>query len=294
VPDVPEVDIDGDGDPDNAIVQTLACIAPVGLDGCGYEQPLENMLQALNPNAEWNHGDTPFLRDDSLVAIVIVSNEVDCSVRDYSIMENEEFQEVDPDDGVKRASSAICWNAGVICSGPDPDGIYSDCQSVTEERLQPGGRYTGYLIDELRENQGRVVVMVAIVGVPHVIAHNPSLPFEPTQGGVFDLVYRTWRDGIYPAGDILPDDAQQGKNAASMEFDYGIGPGCTGEDGMGGFVGQGLPPVRIKEVCEALDIEMDNGDVAHRCCIESVCDDDYTAAVNCLTGMMNDALVQQW
>jgi hypothetical protein len=222
VPDAPEVDIDGDGVPDGAVAQTLACIAPVGIDGCGYEQPLENMLQALNPNAQWNLGDSPFLRDDSLIAIVIATNEVDCSVKDYTIMENEEFQEVDPDDGVKRASSAICWNAGVTCDGPDADGIYSDCRSVTEVRLQPVGRYTGYLVDELRENQGRGVVMLAIVGVPHVTAHNPNTPHEPTQGGVFDLVYRTWQDGVYPAGDILPEDAQNGKDAASKQFDYGI------------------------------------------------------------------------
>jgi hypothetical protein len=294
VPDAPEVDIDGDGVPDGAVAQTLACIAPVGIDGCGYEQPLENMLQALNPNAQWNLGDSPFLRDDSLIAIVIATNEVDCSVKDYTIMENEEFQEVDPDDGVKRASSAICWNAGVTCDGPDADGIYSDCRSVTEVRLQPVGRYTGYLVDELRENQGRGVVMLAIVGVPHVTAHNPNTPHEPTQGGVFDLVYRTWQDGVYPAGDILPEDAQNGKDAASKQFDYGIGPGCTGEDGIGGFVGQGLPPVRIKEVCEALNYEWGDDYVEPRCCIESICDADHHAAVGCLTGMISVAIESPW
>lgn len=291
VPDVPEADVNGDGTPDSAIAQALACIGPVGIDGCGYEAPLENMLQALNPDAAWNTGGAPFLRDDALLAIAVITDEVDCSVKDYSIMENEEFQETDPDDGVKRASSAICWNAGVTCNGPDANGIYSDCQSVTEQRLQPVTRYTGYLIDELRENQRKEVIMLGILGVPLVTDHNPNAPYQPTAGGVYDLVYRTWKDGIYPAGDILPEDAQAGKNAATKEFDFGIGPGCTGEDGQGGFTGQAVPPVRVKEVCEALNIEKQNGDVDIRCCIESICDTDFSAAIRCLTGIISETIV---
>jgi len=287
VPDTPEVDIDGDGVPEGAVAQTLACLVPQGIDGCGYESPLENMLQALNPNAAWNTGGDPFMRSDSVLAIVIITDEVDCSIKDYSIMENEDFQEVDPEDGAKKPSSAICWNAGVTCNGPDANGIYSDCQSVTEERLQPVRRYAGYLIDELHENQRKEIVMVGILGVPLVTEHAPEAPYQPTAGGVYDLVYRTWQDGIYPAGDILPEDAQAGKNAATKEFDFGIGPGCTGEDGQGGFTGQALPPVRIKEVCEALDIVKDNGDVDLRCCIESVCDTDYDSAMVCLRGLLS-------
>lgn len=61
----------------------------------------------------------------------------------------------------------------------------------------------------------------------------------------------------------------------------GIGPGCTGEDGSGGFTGQAIPPVRIKEVCEALN----TGDEI-RCCMESVCDTDFSGALQCLAGLV--------
>jgi hypothetical protein len=79
-----------------------------------------------------------------------------------------------------------------------------------------------------------------------------------------------------------------------MEFDYGIGPGCTGMDPAGGVVGQGLPPVRIKEVCEALNYHWGDDYVEPRCCIESICDADHRAAVNCLTGMISVAIESPW
>jgi hypothetical protein len=70
------------------------------------------------------------------------------------------------------------------------------------------------------------------------------------------------------------------------EFQFGIGPGCTGENGMGGFTGQAIPPVRVKEVCEAL-----NEDDKIRCCIESVCDTDFSGAIGCLAGIIQTVFV---
>jgi len=282
---VADADIDGDGMPDSAVAQALACIGPQGIDGCGYESPLENMLQALNPGAEWNGGSTPFLRDNALLAIMIVTDEADCSVKDYSIMEDPTFQETNPDNGMPQASSAICWNAGVQCTGPDAMGVYSDCTSRAEEDLQPISRYTNYLINDLRDNQGKEVIMLGILGVPLVTEHNPNAPFEPTAGGVFDLVYRDWNDGQYPAGDILPDEFGMNVDAMDKQFDFGVGPGCTGEDGLGGFTGQAIPPVRVKEVCESLNV-----DDGIRCCIESICDTDFSAAINCLTGIIQETI----
>jgi hypothetical protein len=97
-----------------------------------------------------------------------------------------------------------------------------------------------------------------------------------------DLVYRDWIAGAYPNGDILPGD----DDAGTKQFQFGIGPGCTGENGMGGFTGQAVPPVRVKEVCEAL-----NEDDKIRCCIESVCDTDFSGAISCLAGIIQTVFV---
>jgi len=130
--------------------------------------------------------------------------------------------------------------------------------------------------------------MLGILGVPLVTARNPDPPFQPTAGGVFDLVYRNWNDGQYPAGDILPDEFAMGVTAADKLFDFGIGPGCTGQDMTGAFTGQAIPPVRIKEVCESLNLGPEPADI--RCCIESICDDDFSPAIECLTGIIRESI----
>jgi hypothetical protein len=60
------------------VAADLACVAPRG-DGCAIEQPLEAVLRALAPEATANAG---FLRERSLLAIVIVSDQDDCSAAD--------------------------------------------------------------------------------------------------------------------------------------------------------------------------------------------------------------------
>jgi hypothetical protein len=292
VPDVPEVDINGDLMPDSAVAQALACVGPQGINGCGYEAQLETMLQALNPTAEWNQGERPFLRDGALLAIAIVTDEVECSVKDYSIMDDEAYQETNPSNGSKQASSAICWNAGVSCSGPDAGGNYTDCTSLADEKLQPISRYTNYLVEDLRNGQNKEVIMLGILGVPLVTDYADTAPYNPIAGGELDLVYRDWRDGVYPAGDILPTEAMDGTTAADKQFDFGIGPGCTGmPDASGLSTGQATPNTRVMEVCHALDYTDSSGNENIRCCITSICDTDFSPAIDCLTGIIEDTIM---
>lgn len=105
VPDVTEVDVDGDGLADSAVAMAMACLGPQGINGCGYESPLENMWQALNPVAAWNQGDRPFMRPDATLAVVIVTDEADCSLADVSAMEDEMYREIPPDGSVPLAVS---------------------------------------------------------------------------------------------------------------------------------------------------------------------------------------------
>ena len=172
---------------------------------------------------------------------------------------HNEYWEINPDTATKtNPTSAVCWNAGVNCGAPDANGVYADCQSIDNGVLHPVDRYLTYLRDELIETQNKEIVMLGILGVPHVSEHNDQVPWQPITGGVEELVYQESQD-------------------PSIEFEYGIGPGCTSEDGTY----QALPPVRIKEVCESLDKREEV-----RCCIESICDSDYSDAMSCLTGIL--------
>ncbi len=272
------VDLDGDGELETATAQALACMAPMGVNGCGFESPLEAMLQALNPAATWNLGPRPFVRDGAALGIVIVGNELDCSVRTPAMMDDTNLYETNPDSGTAMLSSAICWNAGVDCV--DQGGSY-DCQPSATDDLQPIDRYSTYL-DELSQMQGKPVFMLGLLGVPSVTEHNESPPFQPVSGGRHDLVVRDWTEE-----DVLPDDAAAGLGAADLEFAYGIGPGCSRPEST--TVAQAIPPIRALEVCSRLEGQGDeDGEELVSCCVESICDDDYANGMRCLAGMFTD------
>jgi len=89
-----------EGDPVEPFAEALSCAARVGTDGCGEEQPFEAMLKALTPasspirflGATRGHADglnRGFLRDDSVLAIVVLSDEDDRS------FENADFLAID-------------------------------------------------------------------------------------------------------------------------------------------------------------------------------------------------------
>jgi hypothetical protein len=146
--------------------------------------------------------------------------------------------------GVKGdPTSAVCWNAGTECPDADMNGQY-ECVSADKGVLQPLDRYKNYLQDILIEQKNKQVVMLGILGVPPVTMHNPDPPYQPTAGGVFDLIYRDWVQA-----DILPGDM---KTPETKQYEFGIGPGCSNA-----MTGQAVPPVRIKEVCESLNVADD-------------------------------------
>jgi hypothetical protein len=284
VPNVEPADVDGDGQPDSSAAQALACLVPQGINGCGYESPLEATLQALNPGAAWNTGPRPFLRDEAALGIILLTDEADCSIGDVALMTDASYYNVDPSTGMAAASSALCYNAGVQCSGPDAGGIYADCTSI-DGPLQPVTRYTDFLAQYLRDDLGKQVFMAGLIGVPTVTSHNPDPPFEPVSGGVFDLVVRNWQNGQYPAGDIAPTEWAQGVTAADKEFLFGVGPACTGLDAMGGLTSQAIPSQRVMDVCQALDFNDGVGDRS-RCSLESICDADYGGMRDFVRGVL--------
>ncbi len=279
-------DLDGDnimnasgmGDP---AVEALACIAPQGIDGCGMESPLEAMIQALSPDASWNTGEKPFLRPGGVLAIVILTDETDCSTLNFdyfdpSKKDDPEFNQYWPDQpynpGIKQdPTSGVCWNSSMTCTEITMDDVYESCVAEDKGVLHPRARYTDILAQAF-EAAGKPVFMLLLSGVPSVTAHDPEAPHGPTAGGILDLVHREWRPS-----DILPGDP---KDAATKQYEFAIGPGCSNAD-----TGQAVPPGRIQDICEALD---QPGEL--RCCIESICDESFAGAMDCLADMLAQKL----
>lgn len=274
VGDGPSVDIDGDGAVDSVVAQAVACLAPQGINGCGYESPLGAMMQALDPAAAWNAGERPFLREGSRLVIVLLTTEIDCSTEDPSVLDDPALWENNPNGGFPQRSSAACWNAAMSCGETDGAGNYVDC-ALRDAPLVPASRYAEFLVDQLTVLEGREVAMVAITGVPEVTARSEAPPFEPTDGGLAKLAIHDFREGLPPAGDMLPGEAEDGVTPQELQWMYGIGAGCVRVDGEDGA--RGLPNPRIHEVCGSLDGE---GEV--RCCVESIC--DPIARLDCIDG----------
>ncbi|GAB4202357.1 MAG: hypothetical protein OHK0013_15520 [Sandaracinaceae bacterium] len=98
---------ESDPAPLDSFVTHAGCLADVGTDGCGFEQPLEAMLLALSPSAPtdytaagWSppifpdgrtgHGDgahAGFVRSGSMLAIVHVTDEDDLSALDTGVFD---------------------------------------------------------------------------------------------------------------------------------------------------------------------------------------------------------------
>ncbi len=65
------------GEDVDAFVDRVGCVANAGIQGCGFEQPLGSGAKALSRIDE-----TGFPRDDALLAVLVLTDEEDCSVGD--------------------------------------------------------------------------------------------------------------------------------------------------------------------------------------------------------------------
>jgi len=84
-------------------VDDFACVSALGTDGCGFEMPLEAVLKSLQPSdtscseafcrfhqgtkGKGDRANEGFLREDSLLAILVVTDEEDCSSPDGDLFE---------------------------------------------------------------------------------------------------------------------------------------------------------------------------------------------------------------
>lgn len=118
---------------------TFSCMATVVSDttgghvGCGFEHQLEAMYRSLHDSIPENSG---FLRDDAILAIVLVTDEDDCSVDPTSDLFTNK-----PEYGPQN--SFRCAKYGIVCDGQllsdAPQASYANCAPATAAQ---GGKLT--------------------------------------------------------------------------------------------------------------------------------------------------------
>ncbi len=128
----------------------FSCLVSLGSGGCGFEQPLEAMRLALDGNPA-NRG---FLRSDSLLVVLFLSDEDDCSAADAGDL-------FDPDPAVESQlgplTSYRCTRYGVQCNeSMEEPGHKSDCGPVQGGRLLEDPRDSVEFLSRLH-GPGRLV-----------------------------------------------------------------------------------------------------------------------------------------
>jgi len=139
------------------------CISTLGIGGCGFEQQLDAILKALTPstsgitffNNTTGHGDGEnrgFLRDDSLLAIVAVTDEDDCSTPESTELFSSSSAVYTGDLNLR------CW--------------------AYKEVVYPMSRYVDGLL-ALRPDAPDLLVYAAIVGVPaDLVSDSDSINYD--------------------------------------------------------------------------------------------------------------------
>jgi hypothetical protein len=125
------------GDDEAELGRRFSCLARLGTSGCGLEQQLESMYAALVTQAAPGMPNEGFVRGNSLLAVVFVTDEDDCSASDTTIFDPTRNAELGP---------------------------YGRRCAEHPELLHPIDRYVAAL-DGLRLDRPNVVVG-AITGVP--------------------------------------------------------------------------------------------------------------------------------
>jgi len=239
----------------------FACFGPQGINGCGFEAQLESMYLALTRAQTSTEASYGFLRASAILAIVLVTDEVDCS-------HNKMWSEIFATDGNKEfwsdptapfPTSAICWNAGVECEpGADPNS-YASCESVNKDVngnigvsdeaavLRPMNRYIGLVqgIEDAKKsiNDTQEVIVALIGGVPS-------------------------------NGDIFYNDI--GHIDPAFQNEFGIGPGCESAD----LSIRALAPVRMRDLTNAFT--QDN--------MFSICDNNYSPALLAIANIIKSQI----
>ncbi|MDH5670691.1 MAG: hypothetical protein OEZ06_00985 [Myxococcales bacterium] len=232
------------------VAEDFACVATLGTEGCGFEQQLEAGLKALWPSLDIDpvsgeviepnrirflgdahgfgrlgHGDAEnagFLRNDSpmgpsLVAVIVVSDEEDCS--------SFETWHFTPEQYLRAGDPLADQDLNLRCFY-NPDNLYA------LRRYENGFR-------ALRPFSPELFFFAAIVGVPADLVDSDAR-------AAFDLTQAAERDRYYDS--ILDDERMQQRPDPTRTPEEGgqLVPSCESPEG------KAYPPRRFVELARSL------------------------------------------
>ncbi len=277
------------------LANDFACVSSLGTIGCGFEQPLEAALRALWPsdnvlpngepgafvdgrpfidNTMFGKGapagpNSGFLRNNvnegqSLIAVVVVTDEEDCSSHNMGHFVPENFlAQGDPLKSV--ALNLRCYHEALRVGG-------DEARDNGEANLYATSRYVEAL-KALRPGRPDLVMFAAIVGVPTDLV-DPSLLADVN----FDNA--TARNAYY---DGLLNDVRmiETPDTGTFNANPNLIPSCLRTVPGSDVVQRAFPPRRYIKVAKAM---------GENAAITSICSDDFTPAIDQIVERMSQKL----
>jgi hypothetical protein len=143
-----------------SIADAFSCIADLNTGGCAFEHQLESVRLALSASTNKD-----FLRPDAALAIILLTDEDDCSAPADSDLFNDRHFE-------GQQGSLRCNIAGHECNGSPPPSVefataLANCKAAPQGggRLIPVEDITAFVKD-LKQNFPRRITVAAITGIP--------------------------------------------------------------------------------------------------------------------------------
>jgi len=119
------------------IRDAFKCMALLGDQGCGFESQFKSVMYALDYARDPQNPDNGgFLRDDAVLAIVMVTNEDDCSVDYDSLLLTPEVNSPKDASGLGAQRNYRCNEFGHLCGGQPPPHGYPDLIPVSGIELK--------------------------------------------------------------------------------------------------------------------------------------------------------------
>jgi hypothetical protein len=141
-----------------SLEDVFSCVAGLGTLGCGFEQPLEALRKAVALDNNANEG---FIRDHALLAVVLLTDEDDCSASNPVLFDDSQTT---VDSTLGPLTGFRCFEFGIRCDVNErmTEGYRSGCapRNDAESLLHPVSRYTEAL-RQLKPQESLVVAAIA-------------------------------------------------------------------------------------------------------------------------------------
>jgi len=181
----------------DSLEDVFSCIADIGTMGCGFEQPLEAMYKALDTT---NSANTGFIRENAFLAILLITDEDDCSASNPQLYDNTQ---TDINSTLGPLTSYRCFEFGISCdiNSRTHQGTRQNCvpREDAAALLQPLSRYIQFL-QALKDPAMLVVAAIAgpVTPSPSGVGHNMVVGLDDLSQPDLQYSCTTAIDGAVP------------------------------------------------------------------------------------------------